>query len=212
MANIKLNNNEYTIPDSVLATHTADFVAYLETIAGNGLKVVVGGVEYGIDATKVTGAVEALEGYLAAMTDEPAEPELGFPITWNTMEVINNFSIPGDCPYVKVSDYVPSPDELKNTSLTMPLEDGVVGDDLLVLKVDCIADEGDLGYGVEYVWSGPLNVERYPFLCVKESKEFPELGGLFLESGFYAPNFGVQGLDFDCVIDIVIPEDSGTDS
>lgn len=62
MANIKLNNKEYTIPDSVFAAAKADFVAHLGTIAGNGLKVVVGGVEYGVDAAKVAGAVAGLEG------------------------------------------------------------------------------------------------------------------------------------------------------
>lgn len=64
MANIKLNNNEYPIPDSVLATHTADFIAYLRTIAGNGLKVVIGGVEYFIDLGKVAGAIAEIEGVL----------------------------------------------------------------------------------------------------------------------------------------------------
>jgi hypothetical protein len=61
MANIKLNNNEYPIPDAVLAAHTADFVAHLGTIAGSGLKVVVGGVEYGVDSSKVSGAIAGLD-------------------------------------------------------------------------------------------------------------------------------------------------------
>lgn len=61
MANIKLNNNLYPIPDAVLAAHTADFVAHLGTIAGSGMKVVIGGVEYGVDASKVAGAVSGLD-------------------------------------------------------------------------------------------------------------------------------------------------------
>jgi hypothetical protein len=68
MAKIKLNNNEYPIPNSVLAPITADFVAHLDTIAGSGMKVVVGGVEYGIDSTKVQGAVSELSELLNALS------------------------------------------------------------------------------------------------------------------------------------------------
>jgi hypothetical protein len=67
MANIKLNNNEYPIPDSVLAGPRADFIAHLGTIAGDGLKVVVGGVEYSIDSSKVAGAFKAFEGALGEL-------------------------------------------------------------------------------------------------------------------------------------------------
>lgn len=67
MAKIKLNNNEYPIPDSALAAPTADFVAHLGTIAGSGLKVVIGGVEYGIDSSKVAGAVSALDTAFAEL-------------------------------------------------------------------------------------------------------------------------------------------------
>jgi hypothetical protein len=77
MAKIKLNNNEYPIPDSALASATADFVAHLGTIAGNGLKVVVNGVEYSIDASKVAGAVSALDtafGELENGGDVPSYP------------------------------------------------------------------------------------------------------------------------------------------
>ena len=57
----KLNNNEYPIPDSALVALTVDFVTHLGTIAGSDMKVVVGGVEYGIDSSKVAGAVSALD-------------------------------------------------------------------------------------------------------------------------------------------------------
>ena len=69
MANIKLNNNSYSIPDSTLAAPKADFIAHLGTIAGDGLKVVVGGVEYGVDATKVAEAVAELEAVLGGLNN-----------------------------------------------------------------------------------------------------------------------------------------------
>lgn len=53
MANIKLNNNEYPIPDSVLAGPKAALIAHLGTITGGDIKVIIDGVEYGIDSTKV---------------------------------------------------------------------------------------------------------------------------------------------------------------
>lgn len=61
MAKIKLNNNEYLISDSTLATLTADFIAHLGTVAGNGLKVAVNGVEYGVDSSKMSATIAALE-------------------------------------------------------------------------------------------------------------------------------------------------------
>lgn len=68
MANIKLNNNEYPIPESKLASAKADLIAHLGTIAGNGLKVNIGGVEYGVDAAKVAGVIGELETVLGELS------------------------------------------------------------------------------------------------------------------------------------------------
>lgn len=70
MANIKLNNNEYPIPDSTLTAPTADFIAHLATIAGNGVRVVVGGVEYNVDPSKVAGAVSEIETVLVGLNSD----------------------------------------------------------------------------------------------------------------------------------------------
>lgn len=78
MAKIKLNNNEYLISDSTLATPTADFIAHLGTVAGNGLKVVVNGVEYGVDSDKMSATITALEtvfGNLSGGSNVPSDPE-----------------------------------------------------------------------------------------------------------------------------------------
>lgn len=72
--NIKLNNNEYSIPDSKLATATGSFISHLGTVAGSGVKVVVGGVEYGVDASKVAGAIGEIEGVLGELNN-PSEPD-----------------------------------------------------------------------------------------------------------------------------------------
>lgn len=70
MAKIKLNNKTYPIPDSALAGPTADFVAHLGTIAGSGLKVVIGGVEYGIDSSKVADAISGLDTLFGSLHSE----------------------------------------------------------------------------------------------------------------------------------------------
>lgn len=67
MANIKLNNNEYSIPDSMLTAPRADFVAHLATIEGDGIRVVVDGVEYNVDPGKVADAVADLETVLGGL-------------------------------------------------------------------------------------------------------------------------------------------------
>lgn len=92
MANIKLNNNSYPIPDSKLASIKADFVAHLGTIAGSGLKVVIGGVEYGIDSSKVAGAIGALEDTFVELENggDIAEEELGVdPVTGEILDSWN---------------------------------------------------------------------------------------------------------------------------
>ena len=76
MAKIKLNNNEYQISDSTLAATKADFITHLSTIEGNGLKVVVGGVEYSIDSTKTSSAVATLSGVFEGLSSGSSEPDV----------------------------------------------------------------------------------------------------------------------------------------
>ena len=106
MAKIKLNNNSYPIPNSALAGPTADFVAHLGTIAGSGLKVVIGGVEYGVDSNKVAGALSELSGVLGGLNSDSGDTESGnlidFDGDYSKYEYVNN----GDVLFVRVSDKV----------------------------------------------------------------------------------------------------------
>jgi hypothetical protein len=74
MANIKLNNNEYPIPDSALAGPRAELMTHLATIAGSGLRVVINGVEYGIDSNKIADAVTELETVLGNLHSDDLIP------------------------------------------------------------------------------------------------------------------------------------------
>lgn len=67
MANIKLNNNEYPIPESKLAHAKTDLIAHLGTIAGSGLRVVIDGVEYNVDLSKISSVVSGLEAVLGEL-------------------------------------------------------------------------------------------------------------------------------------------------
>lgn len=197
MANIKLNNNSYPIPDSKLASIKADFVAHLGTIAGSGMKVVIGGVEYGIDATKMEDAFEAFEGVLGEL-ENGGEPELGFPITWNSMEVMGNTTLPiGEWGSVKVSDYVPSVDEMANTILTV-----TDTDETRIFKYHETYTT-DIFYSVIYKLESGLKNESMSISIFPTSLE---ADGITVEAGLYAANYGSIGVNADCVLDIVSEE------
>lgn len=76
MINIKLNNNEYPIPESALVAPKAAFVSHLGTIAGNDLKITIDGVEYGVDASKLADAVSAFEDALNDLSGSAGEERL----------------------------------------------------------------------------------------------------------------------------------------
>jgi hypothetical protein len=63
-ATINLGGTSYNIDSAKLSAATNAFVSHLGTVAGNGYKVVVNGVEYGISSDKVASAVGELETVL----------------------------------------------------------------------------------------------------------------------------------------------------
>lgn len=65
--NINFNNKNYKINNSDLSDARTAFVTHLGTIAGQGLKIVVDGVEYSVDPVKLNDAVADLEVALAAL-------------------------------------------------------------------------------------------------------------------------------------------------
>ena len=58
---ITLDGVDYSVDPTKISDATADFVAHLGTIAGEGVKVTVGGVEYNVNSAKVAGAISGLE-------------------------------------------------------------------------------------------------------------------------------------------------------
>jgi hypothetical protein len=118
MAKIKLNNNEYPIPDSALAGLRADFIAHLGTIAGNGLKVTLGGVEYGIDSSKVAGAFGNLENVFEELENNGQN----FPniITFDgNSDGKENILYGTMVAYTKISDIILTEEELLNIKATV---------------------------------------------------------------------------------------------
>ena len=57
---INFGGTSYHIDSTKLSTSTNDFASYLATIAGDGFKVVVNGVEFSVDVTKMNDAITGL--------------------------------------------------------------------------------------------------------------------------------------------------------
>lgn len=149
MANIKLNNNSYPIPDSKLAGPTADFIAHLGTIAGSGLKVVVGGVEYGVDASKVAGAIGALEGVLDGLNAGGGDDSNV--ITWDgNIEGRESFDampeMPGYYMMYKVSDRVLSTQDVIGGTLEITSPSGEIMSTSIADDDKSIKDYAEGGY------------------------------------------------------------------
>ena len=146
MANIKLNNKEYTIPDSVLAGPTADFIAHLGTIAGNGLKVVVGGVEYFIDLGKVAGAIAEIEGVL----EELAGGAGGLTdITWDGIVGDRHIiDLGGGMILVRVADFVSADDILGAKTYMTNRTNGTVSE----FTIEEVDPASDVGFADEASW------------------------------------------------------------
>lgn len=65
--NISFNDKNYNIDKSALSDTRTDFVSHLGTIAGEGLKIVVDGVVYNVDPTKLNDASSGLEALLDSL-------------------------------------------------------------------------------------------------------------------------------------------------
>lgn len=185
MANIKLNNNSYPIPDSVLAGPTADFVAHLGAIAGDGLKVVVGGVEYGVDASKVAGAVAELGAALDGLNSGGGAVGCDT-LTWdgNTTGLVNTNNV--ELPMYKVSDVIITKSDLTNgISFVANGEEQSIGWETLQSAVN----DDDFGL-LEAVAIVPY--DNYNFV---NGIVFPEAGVYFINipNVVYCSSFTING-------------------
>lgn len=150
---------------------------------------------YSIDSALLTDALASLEGHLVVMMNEPTEPELGFPIAWNSMEVMGNATLPmGEFGVVKVSDYIPTIDEMANTIII-----ATGAEETRICKYDTAID-ASVYYLVGYKWSigqenGSMEIFVFPTAL--------EADGNTIETGLYVSNLGSVGENFDCVLDIV---------
>ena len=139
-------------------------------------------------------------------TVEIKEETLGFPIRWNTMEVMGNasFALGGETSMIKISNYTPSLDELSNTTVMAPdPENGI----MLVYSyaAQYSVDMGDFCVA-EY--GGRYNLQEYAFyaISVKKAGEYPDLGLTIPEAGLYVMNYGLLGINADASIDLVSSE------
>lgn len=107
---INFGGTSYNIDSTKLSTSTNDFASYLATIAGDGFKVVVNGVEYAVDITKMNDAISGLGAMfneIGTQVEEEAIPGL--------YETGSNYTV-----------LLKSWDELLNENL-IKVENGAVG-------------------------------------------------------------------------------------
>ena len=172
---INLGGTAYNVDSAKLSAATNAFVQHLGTIAGNGYKVVINGVEYSIDAAKVADAIAQL-----GATWEGTQT-IGFPIIWNTKDVMGNTTVVfNEFQFVKVSDFAPSYEELAETIL-------VVSNDITT-SVQSVESYGNNVLAAYY---------EVIIASISEAGEIPEFGITFPETGLYAIDLGSRGLDFD---------------
>lgn len=186
-ATIKLDGTTYNIDSTKLSTAKNDFVSHLGTIAGSGHKVIVGGVEYGIDSGKVAGAVSEIEAVLGGAISGGGGESGGFPIAWNTREVEKNTIVywEEEPIYVKISDYVPSKEEILNTTF----KDGVNG----VYHISETQEITENCFLVRYA--------QYCFAVLVSEPGIHE-GLEFSEAGLYFDCLGFgEDWQYDCVIE-----------
>ena len=157
---------------------------------------------WGYEVTKVWGSdfnevsldskVVAGESYgFAVVSNEEA---LGFPITWNSMDVIGNASteIYGQ-PFVKVTEYLPTADNIAGTKLVCS---SVVISDVSDSTTVEIFDDVIL---VEFRGANMI-IECF---IVFTAGENTTLGIFFPEPGVYVPDFGsLTGIPIDFEIDL----------
>jgi hypothetical protein len=187
---IALDGVEYGIDATKLAAAKDDFVAHLGTIAGSGFKVVVNGVEYSVDSAKMAGVIARLEDAFDEL-ENSGEPGLGFPIAWNSMDVQGNptFILGSQIPYVKVSDFTPTAEELLTTKLS---------DIEYYLPCQMARDMGGFAAAVY----GDNEVSVFSIFTAGEHDFEGEVINI-PEAGFYALDFGIMGENYDLVIDLV---------
>lgn len=138
-------------------------------------------------------------------TVEVKEETGGFPIAWNTMAVTGNPTVEfDDMPLVKVSGYIPSVDDIKNTKV--------------ISKVYSVNGVFDYPSNTEFAYSRDMATDGLAvcfYYCSEADKEYTfvayvvqktgyieEIGTEFSETGVYVINYGYFGDNIDFTIDI----------
>ena len=167
--NINFNNKNFEVDPASLSEPRADFISHLGTIAGEGLKIIVDGVEYSVDPTKLNGAVISLEavlnnlnaggdvptetlapglyqtGAIALYEEQGVEAVEGMMITsWDELLADGTVHVEYGVVYTNV-DY----DEWTNTSSDALAGDLILPNDGSIVAIgnfDYDAEEGHLGF------------------------------------------------------------------
>jgi hypothetical protein len=191
---INLGGLAYDIDSIKLTNATNDFVTHIGTIAGSGCRIVINGIEYFVDSNRINDAIANIHGALGDMSsgddDDQLEENGTFPIEWNTFAVMGNASFSlGEAVMVKVSDKVPSAEELSSIKLS-----GTLGGEYVEFTNPSVMDLG-----------GIVLVDFVDIFCVSVSTagEYSDFGITIPETGFYALDVGsLLGANADIVASV----------
>lgn len=125
-----------------------------------------------------------------------------WPITWNTIDVMNNYSIMiGEMPFVKIRDFIPTIEDFNDLSIMIPK---IVIDDEIVSNKEILTYTTHEEIENIIIFSSGDNVVSY-VLVVLEAGRCETLNIEFEETGIYVLNFGVMGVDVEFTIGQMVP-------
>ena len=155
-----------------------------------------GGVLYNAFGSMINSFSEKANGMVDGAAGGSGEgEEAGCPISWNTMDVMDNPKVDmGDGTYlVKVSDYTPTAAELADTKGTLCM-DGET------MSSACLSIEDLDGIVIAaYDDNGEIAV-----ISVTTTEVVDALGIAFPETGLWTIDYGSLGMDADVVIETIV--------
>lgn len=201
-----ITNEPIEPPTITLPTNESEVYVPLEALSiffegtggsSGGIKVTIGGIEYSVDSTKVEDAIAGLQTVLGDLNsdDGGGDGEPGFPIVWNSMDVVGNPKVNfgeefGGVCCVKISDYIPTINELNNIKMTVTAMGEAIPLEVLRTYDGFIA----VGYSnSDYLYS----------VAVAGECPDPYIPVVFPEAGLYAPDFASMGIESDCRIELI---------
>jgi hypothetical protein len=128
-ATVTLGKTVYNIDSAKLFTAADKFTNYLRTISGSGIKVVIDGIEYSVDSTKIQNALSILEGTFNNLKYAPAAAGLyrdsKLIVSWDELLTSGALHVTDGVLTSNYTDYANDSSDVLEGDLVLP-EDGTI--------------------------------------------------------------------------------------